>query len=460
MQNQLRIQGRHYEQLKEHLFPGDGKEAVALLLCGRYESDGLSILISHQLLLIPHEECERDEHFVRWKTERVLPFFEKMENKNFGLVKIHSHPTGYPEFSDVDDQSDCELFQTAFNWSETTSPNASVIMLPDYSFFGRVFNEKVEHQPLDKILIAGDQIEFWTDKREVVSADDFNLRTIQAFGDGTYKKLRDLKVGVVGCSGTGSPTIEQLKRLGVSSLVLIDPDTIERKNLNRIIQAKLCDEGKQKVAVLEADIIETGLPTKVVTYGKNLFDTKPGLYELITCDVIFGCVDTVEGRYLLNQITNMYCIPYFDMGVLLEADGKGSVDTVVGSVNYLQPGMSSLISRGAISAKRLASEGLKRTDPEAYEEQLKQSYVMGVDVERPAVISLNMLISSIAIMEFLNRLHKFKEERGNNYAKVTIDYCSGCIINQREEEFIKDTLSEKNAGRGDCVPFLCTPAFG
>lgn len=56
----------------------------------------------------------------------------------------------------------------------------------------------------------------------------------QAFGDGTTNMLRRLRIGVGGASGTGSPTIEQLKRLGVGEIVAIDDDYIEDRNLNRI----------------------------------------------------------------------------------------------------------------------------------------------------------------------------------------------------------------------------------
>ena len=48
-------------------------------------------------------------------------------------------------------------------------------------------------------------------------------------------KLQNLSVAVVGCSGTGSPVIEQLARLGVGRLLLVDPDVVKVKNLNRIL---------------------------------------------------------------------------------------------------------------------------------------------------------------------------------------------------------------------------------
>jgi hypothetical protein len=60
-------------------------------------------------------------------------------------------------------------------------------------------------------------------------------------------------------------------------------------------------------------------------------------------------MDTVDGRYLLNAISAYYSIPYFDIGVRLDAikspSGKTTIREVCGTINYLRPGRSSLVSR-------------------------------------------------------------------------------------------------------------------
>ena len=78
-------------------------------------------------------------------------------------------------------------------------------------------------------------------------------------------------------------------------------------------------------------------------------------------------------------------------------------------------------------------------------------------MDRPAVISINMQISSMGVIELLNRLHPFKEDAPNSYAKIMMDYCGSCIENASEESFNSDLYSEKWAGRGDYKPFLRMP---
>lgn len=451
---QLRFSGKQHQSLLQHLFPGDGKEAVAVALCGRFERDGHSMLLVHRIELIPHDECERDPDFVRWKTERIIPLLEIAEKQNMAILKIHSHLGGYPKFSQTDDDSDSELFTSVFGWCDHDGVHASAVMLPDGVIFGRVFRPSMETLPFNQISIAGDEIRIFGNLD--IEEDEFSLRTRQAFGDQTYQKLKKMRVGIVGCSGTGSPTIEQLVRLGVGTIVLIDPDTVEKKNLNRILNTTQHDaeHNKSKTDVLAAAIERVGLGTNVIKYNLNLYDSMEALEQLILCDVIFGCVDSVDGRHLISQLTNFYLVPYFDLGVRLDADGQGGIKGVTGSVHYVQPGCSSLFSRLLYTEKRLADENILRQNPEAFESLRKQGYVHNANVDRPAVISINMQISSTAVNEFLNRIHPYKDEVPEKYAKVTVDISGGCLMNEAESEFEQDAYSDSWAGRGDCKPFL------
>ena len=454
MRYQLRFAGKHYNTLQQHLFPGDGKEAVAVALCGRYERDGISILLTHKIQLIPHGECERDAQFVQWKTERIIPLLEEAEKSNMAILKIHSHPTGYPHFSVTDDKSDAELFKSIFGWCDHNGVHASAVMKPEGEIFGRIFTADMETKPIDKISVAGDTIKIF--ESITATADEFSLRTRQVFGDDTYAKLQQMKIGVVGCSGTGSPTIEQLVRLGVGTIVLIDPDIVEHKNLNRILNTTIEDaeNKKPKTDVLAASIQKIGLGTTVIKHNVNLYDSRAALDDLIASDAIVGCVDSVDGRHLISQLTNFYLVPFFDIGVRLDADGKGGIKGITASIHYIQPGCSTLFSRKLYTAKRLADENLKRQSPEDFKDLEKRGYVHNANVDRPAVISINMQISSMAVNELLNRLHPFKDEEPENYARVVLDYTGGCIINQAEDEFEQDSTAAKWVGRGDCRPFL------
>lgn len=459
MELQLRISGLHHEILKDHLLPSDGREAIAVALCGRYISENKTILTVHDLTLIPHDECyARSYDLLQWPTERVVPYFERIAKHDLALLKIHSHPGGYSQFSDTDDHSDNEFFDSTFGWAINNKPHASAVMLPGGKIFGRFFFEDLHHEPIDKVLIAGDEILIY-DNCKVNNQDEFALRTIQTFGEGTYSQLKNLTVGVVGCSGTGSPVIEQLVRLGVSNLVLIDPDVVEYKNLNRILNTTKADAriNKPKVEAIVDAITKIGLGTSASHFQNNLYDDTNVLRALAECDVVFGCMDTVDGRHLLNQLCSFYLLPYFDLGVKLEADGSGGIEKICGSVHYIQPGKSSLVSRGIYAMEDVRAAGQFRKNPEEFENLRKNAYIKNVNVNSPAVISVNMNISSHAVNEFLNRIHSFKAEANKHYALSTVDITESYIVNVSEDEFPQDNYLLKKIGRGDIIPFIEMP---
>lgn len=459
MKVELRISGVHYDALKEHLFPADGKEAVAVALCGRHTSGLNKRLLVHDLTLIPHSECDvRERDLITWPTERIIPYFHRICKQDFALVKIHSHPGGYPMFSEVDDSSDNEFFNSVFGWAINSEPHASAVMLPTGRLFGRVFYSDLHHEPLETVFVAGDTL-IKEMQIEDVTIEEFSLRTVQAFGDKTYHLLKELRIGIVGCSGTGSPLIEQLVRLGVGSLVIIDPDVVEHKNLNRILHTSTthADHKAAKVDVIASAIKDIGLGTTVTTHRSNVYDDPDALESLVSCDVIFGCMDTVDGRYLINQLCSFYLIPYFDLGVKLEADGTGGISKICATVHYLQPGMSSLISRGVYTLEDVQAAGQFRRNPIEFAKLRKEAYIKNVNVNSPAVISVNMQIASHAVNEFLNRIHPYKSEEPSFYAGSSIDLTEGYIVNVPEHQFEVDNYLRNKTGRGDMIPFIEMP---
>ena len=456
MQYQLSISGIHYDQIRKHLFPGDHLEAVAVALCGRLAGKEIHKLLVNDVVLIPYDECDRAADFVAWRTDRIVPLLEKAAKHNYAILKIHSHPGGYEAFSSLDDDSDTRLFSSVFGWTDGDYPHGSSIMLPDGRIFGRVFFPDLKTDGLNKICIAGDTIQVWDYSTKASGEAEIGRRTIQAFGEGTYRTLSKCKIGIIGCSGTGSPVIEQLVRLGVGNLVLVDPDKVELKNLNRILNTKRADaeEGRYKVDVLKEAILEFGLGTDVEVFAKNIYEDLACPRALAECDILVGCVDSVDGRDLINHISTYYIMPYFDLGIKLEANSTGGISKIVGTINYIQPGKSSLISRGLYDAEDLKAAGLLRLYPEQFPELVKNSYIKNINVSRPAVISVNMMIASYAVNELLNRVHPYKVDPPGDFAQSTIDLTEGCFIHQSEDRLDIDAFLKSKVGLGDRKIFL------
>lgn len=454
----LALSGDQHDHLKSFLFPGDGKEAVAILLCGRRDGDRRHRLTVREIHGIPYGDCAvRTPMQVTWPPDYIAPMLERASAERLSVVKVHSHPTGYGAFSQTDDEGDDRLLPMIRGWIEADVPHGSAVMLPNGQMFGRVLRDGTAFEPIECISVAGNDLHFWYADAGSVDLPDFTASHLQAFDEGTIQRLRRLWIAVIGASGTGSPAVEQFLRLGVGVLVLVDDDRMESRNVNRILNSTVRDvrECRFKVDVLGDAIERTELGTEVIRVRQNLWH--PDVIRIVAqCDLVIGCMDTVDGRYLLNALASYYTIPYFDIGVRLDAvrDGanKGRIREVCGTVNYLRPGRSSLMSRGLFTMADVAAAGLRRNDPAAHARQVKDGYIKGAAANRPAVISVNMFGASLAVNEFLARLHPFREESNDSYGSVTFSLASMEIITEPEEGICE--ILGGRVGIGDTAPLL------
>jgi len=454
----LALSGDQYACLQDCLFPGDGFEAVALLLCGHRRGDRRHRVVVREVHGIPYDECTvRSPTKVTWHPDYVAPLLERAADEGLAVIKVHSHPSGYAAFSETDDRGDRELLPMISGWLESCQVVGSVVMLPDGQMFGRVLDQDRSFRPIDCISVAADDLLFWYSDAGSLELPSFVASHAQAFDEGTIERLQRLSIGVVGASGTGSPLIEQLMRLGVGEIVIVDDDLMEDRNVNRIVNSTACDAAKNrpKVEVLSDAIRRADLGTKVVPISENLWNPEV-VRSIAQCDVLFGCMDSVDGRFLLNAISAYYCIPYFDIGVRLVAgpakEGSAEISEVCGTIHYLRPGRSSLISRELFSMQDVAEAGLRRNDPEAHGQQVRDGYIRGAEGHRPAVISVNMFASSLAVNEFLARIHPYREEPNEMYAETTFSLASMELFYEPEVG-ICPILGGK-AGYGDVTPLL------
>lgn len=453
----LALSGDQHLHLMNFLFPGDGNEAIALLLCGRRDGNQRHRLTVREVHEIPYEHClKRTPTQVQWSPDYVDDILERAASERLSVIKIHSHPNGYGAFSKLDDRSDSQILPMIGGWVDNNLIHGSAVMLPSGQMFGRVWSDG-GFIDIDCISVAGDDLHFWYADAGSMELPDFAASHAQAFDEGTIERLQRLSIAVIGASGTGSPTIEQLMRLGVGEIVSVDDDVIEARNINRILNStvKDADTHRAKVDVMAEAVERTGLGTRIIAIKKNLWH--PDVVRAVAqCDVLFGCMDSIDGRYLLNTIASHYNIPYFDIGVRLVAnpngENQGQIQEVCGTVHYLRSGRSSLMSRGIFSMNEVAAAGLSRNDQAAHDRQVADGYIRGVASHRPAVISVNMFASSLAVNEFLARLHPYREEPNQTHASVTFSLASMEIFSDPEEK--PCPILTHVVGMGDRSPLL------
>lgn len=410
MRYSITIQEHHYVELKDHLLNGDSNEHVAFIICGRSLVDGEEErLLSREVIVLDDVKLTESEPAkVSWDNKHFIEVLKKAESKNFSVVLIHNHPEGFNQFSEIDDKGEKELFQLAFNRNGYNAIHASLIMLSDGNLIGRVWKTDLSNVQISLIRIIGKRIVLnYPDKTNDYATPEVFNRQQLAFGKALVQDLSKLKISVVGAGATGSATALLLTRLGVGELCLIDKDTIEQSNLNRLHGAKMSDVGKYKVDVLQQYIEDIGIETKVSVLKSWVADQEC-IAHLKTSDVIFGCTDDDTGRILLNRFAYFYLTPVIDMGLMIQVKKDlNEIQDLQGRVSYIYPGNDCLITKGNINRQRAYEQDLKRNNPENYKKLKDEAYVIGEGNPSPAVVTFTTQIASMSVNELLNRMQGY-----------------------------------------------------
>ena len=446
----LAMTQRTHQKVFEYLFPEDKLESAAILLCNQGTGKYYHRLIVAEVLYLPHHLCDRTENFVSWPFAELLPpeKISDIDRRGQSIITIHSHPSGFKGFSEVDNRNDQELFPSVCNWFDDQRQNGSAIMLPDGSIIARTVDLQGNFSDMKGVSVVGNDIRIWKPQKPK-KRTPYQNKLSQTFGSGTLDLLHNMRVGVVGCSGTGSIIIELLVRNCVDELVIVDNDVLEEKNLNRVINSTINNARKRqpKVLAIKGAIEKIGMKTRVDAY-KGLTDSRKVVEALVDCDVIFGCVDSAFGRYHLDCITSAYLIPYFDVGVNLEADGKGGITAADAVSHYVHPEGESLLSRGAYTMDQVKAEDWQRKDPDYYSKQRASGYLAAVGEEQPAVMSLNMQAACMLFNDFMARIHSYRFDDNNEFATQRFRLVHGCYENNSDRGD-PHPLMKKYVGSGD-----------
>ena len=134
-------------------------------------------------------------------------------------------------------------------------------------------------------------------------------RNIPALTEEACNILRQKRVLVVGCGGLGGHIIDQLARIGVGFLRVVDGDVFEPSNLNRQLLSEVPLLGVSK-AQAAADRIARVNPDITVDAVAE-FMTEANACELLRgCDVVMDALDNISSRRFLASACQEEGIPY------------------------------------------------------------------------------------------------------------------------------------------------------
>jgi molybdopterin/thiamine biosynthesis adenylyltransferase len=355
----------------------------------------------------PETYLDRQPHGLALGSAGWVPAARKALADGEIPIFIHTHPRGRPVFSSHDDAVDASLAAALPAMGGSGCYGALVVAgtraAPTAA--ARVYAKTTEAVPVDKIRIAGDGIQVITSPKATMAGaapdnETFD-RQIRMFGPAGQNVLSAISVGVVGGGGTGSAVAEQLVRLGVGAVTIIDDDVVTEPTPTRGYGMTVTDVGRPKAEVLTEHLRRIGMPARVNPVTAPVQDPA-ALRQLSGMDAVFSCVDGHGARLILNRWAYAYLAPVIDIAILVSAGpGAATVNGIDGRVTWLGPGAACLLCRGRIDPALAYAEIL---EPEERRRLAGEGYVREAQTRQPAVVTLTSLVASLATTELLQRL--------------------------------------------------------
>ena len=166
-------------------------------------------------------------------------------------------------------------------------------------------------------------------------------RTVSAWGDCCQADLARRRILVVGAGSVGLDVAVRLAASGVRSLLVMDFDVVEDRNLDRLIGASPRDAclRRPKIHVARRQALAAATAAEPAIEVSDLSICEPdGLRLALDCDLIFSCVDRPWPRSVLNSLAYTDLIPVIDGGIIIDTRRDGSMCNAVWRTHVIRPG--------------------------------------------------------------------------------------------------------------------------
>lgn len=256
-------------------------------------------------------------------------------------------------------------------------------------------------------------------------------RHVGLFGAEGQQRVERATVAIIGLGGLGSHVAQQLAYLGVSRFFLVDGDVVSVSNLNRLVGSSEKDVGTRKVDVGESMITAIQSSASVIRVPRH-FSLNDPIDGFERVDVLFGCVDNDPVRLDLVRCASAYARPYVDLASDVAPGGEFG-----GRIVFAKDGERCLSCLAELDQHALARGQM--TD----EQRAADDKIYGVDRDAlgdtgPSVVSINGVVASLAVTEFLVWVTGLREPHGYlNYrgdrgtvgvrADAARGYCHYCM---------------------------------
>jgi hypothetical protein len=393
------LAGEHHDRLSSHLSRPDGQEDVCFALWRPSTGARRTTAVIAEPVL-PGPDDRRVDRTAWFTGDYALRAARDAAAAGVGVALLHSHPgatswQGAPEGS-----ADADSERKIANLCREITGHPLVGMTlstGSQTWSARRWDQgqgaSVATTEAANVRVLSDKLRvgYHPTIRPTPPAQHTQVRTIHSWGDTVQAHLARLRVLVVGAGSVGQLVLEMLARTGIENVGIMDFDTVELVNLDRLHGATLLD-ARLHTSKSEMARRHTGRAATAVHFDPDVHEVSicepDGMRAALDYDVIFSCVDRPWPRHVLNTIAYSDGIPVIDGGIRLEPAPQGGLRNAYWRSHTAGPGRTCIRCLGQydVADVQLERDG-SLDDP---------SYIANLPPDSPLRVRQNVYATSLA----------------------------------------------------------------
>jgi len=389
----IRVPSEVWAKTYAHLFTKPG-EHFGFFLASWTLSNGTPVFLVRDVVLIGDDEVEIFRSGCSLSVNAITRAINAAVQAGCALIEIHNHGGNLPRFSHTDRTGFDEFVPYVLDSLRGRPYGATV--WGDSTVYAEFFMPGGEVGVIGSIVVYGEKLDQWVSREDDLAclAARFD-RQSPWFTTAGQRTLGRMKIALAGTGGTGGSLVQNLVYLGARDFVVIEPDKSDETSMNRLVTATAADVDSPK-GILARRLIKAVAPDAAVRVISKRLQSAEALDALKGVDIIFGCVDNDGARAVLNEIALAYRLPFFDLGVGIEAT-EGRMDAAGGRLAAVLPSGPCLYCMNQIDVDE--ARYWLSTEKER-EFTRRRGYIDGMDIRAPSVVSLNAALAAAAASEF------------------------------------------------------------
>lgn len=357
-------------ELRRHLLRDDGQEDLCLAIyspsTGRTRT---TALINAPLLPMNGERTVHGN--ASFTGDYIVRGAHAAAAAEGGLVLLHSHPgaAGWQGMSQPDYTT--ERSYSYLVHELTGLPMIGMTLAGSGDWSCRQWSTDAEPAHGESVRVLSDRLRItWNDRlRPAPPVTASQERSVSSWGEAMQACLARTRVLVVGAGSVGLDVALRLAATGLVNVAVLDFDSLEIINLDRMIGATRIDIllARSKVEVAHRLMRRAATAAEWDFEPLDMSICEPeGLAAALDYDVIISCVDKPWARGVLNTLAYADLIPVLDGGIGIDRFDNGTMRGATWRTHAIMPGQPCMVCNRQLDAASVQKDKLGLFEDETY----------------------------------------------------------------------------------------------